>query len=96
MLEVKIFGRQDCDACKSTRAKFETFATRWQASDKMKILFFDMETVDGLAEGAFHGAHKVPTTIIEQNGTELARWDGKVPLSEEFKQYFEVNPAQLN
>ena len=47
-----------------------------------------METVDGLGEGAFYSVDKIPSTVIEKEGTILARWDGKVPLSEEFKTFF--------
>jgi hypothetical protein len=32
---------------------------------------------------------KIPATVIEKNGNIIRRWDGVVPLSEEFKQYFE-------
>ena len=85
MLDIKVFGKQDCDACKSTREKIITFARRWGVEDKINLTFYDMETIDGLSEGAFRGAHQVPTTIIEKDGQEIARWDGKVPLSEEFK-----------
>jgi hydrogenase maturation factor len=69
---IKVFGKPGCEFCKTTVKKFETFLALWKINDKAKISFFDMETVDGLAEGAL-----------------LARWDGKVPLSEEFKPIFE-------
>ena len=88
-LEVKVFGKPDCEFCKTTMKKFETFFSRWNIDQaKAKLNFFDMETVDGLAEGAFYSVTKIPSTIIEKSGDLLARWDGKVPLSEEFKSYF--------
>jgi thiol-disulfide isomerase/thioredoxin len=86
---IKVFGKPGCEFCKTTVKKFETFLALWKINDKAKISFFDMETVDGLAEGAFLGVTKIPTTIIEKDGSVLARWDGKVPLSEEFKPIFE-------
>ncbi|MDD5382825.1 MAG: thioredoxin family protein [Candidatus Margulisbacteria bacterium] len=88
-MEVKVFGKPGCEFCKTTMKKFETFFGRWGIdSEKVKLNFFDMETVDGLAEGAFYSVIKIPATVIEKEGSVLARWDGKVPLSEEFKEHF--------
>ncbi len=89
-MQVKIFGKPGCEFCKTTLQKFETFTKRWGISaEAVALSFFDMETVDGLAEGAFYSVTKIPTTIIEKEKGILARWDGKVPLSEEFKAFFE-------
>jgi glutaredoxin len=88
-MEVKVFGKPGCEYCKTTYKKFETFLGRWNINSSLvKLDFFDMETVDGLAEGAFYGVTKIPSTVIEKEGQVLARWDGKVPLSEEFKGLF--------
>ena len=88
-LEVKVFGKPDCEFCKTTMKKFETFFGRWEIDPaKVKLDFFDMETVDGLAEGAFYSVTKIPSTVIEQQSEVLARWDGQVPLSNEFKDHF--------
>ncbi len=90
-MEVKIFGKPGCEYCKTTIKKFETFFDRWSIDKNIiPLLFFDMEQVDGLAEGAFYSVSKIPSTIIEKDGRILARWDGQVPLSEEFKKYFEA------
>jgi len=88
MVEVKVFGKPGCEYCKTTVKKFETFFDRWKINPQ--LTFFDMEQVDGLAEGAFYSVSKIPATIIEKDGNILARWDGAVPLSEEFKKYFEA------
>jgi thiol-disulfide isomerase/thioredoxin len=89
MMNVKVFGKPGCEYCKTTMKKFETFLSLWKIQEKLKLSFFDMETVDGLAEGAFLGVIKIPTSIIEKDGSVVARWDGKVPLSEEVKPVFE-------
>ena len=88
-MKVKVFGKPGCEFCKTTMKKFETFLTLWKITDKVDLAFFDMETVDGLAEGAFLSVAKIPTSIIEHDGNVLARWDGKVPVSEDFKPHFE-------
>lgn len=88
-MEVKIFGKPGCEYCKTTMQKFETFLGRWNIEESMvKLSFFDLETVDGLAEGAFYSVTKIPSTIIERDSSILKRWDGVVPLSEEFKDFF--------
>ena len=94
-LEVKVFGKPGCEFCKTTMKKFETFIGRWDiAETKVKLDFFDMETVDGLAEGAFYSVTKIPSTVIEADGQQLDFWHGKVPLSKEFEKHFEaLRPA---
>lgn len=88
-LEVKVFGKPGCEFCKTTVKKFETFFKRWEVDQEKVILkFFDMETVDGLAEGAFYSVVKIPSTVIEAGEDVVARWDGTVPVSSEFKDHF--------
>lgn len=92
-MEIKVFGKPGCEFCKTTVKKFETFLKRWKiGSEQVQLSFLDMETVDGLAEGAFYSVTKIPSTVIEKDGNVLATWHGKVPLSEEFKQYFTPTP----
>lgn len=89
-MDVKVFGKPGCEYCKTTIKKFETFFDRWNIDKRaVSLNFFDMEQVDGLAEGAFYSVSKIPSTIIEKDGNIVARWDGVVPLSEEFKMYLE-------
>jgi glutaredoxin len=96
-MEVKVFGKPGCEYCKTTVKKFETFFGRWNIDEsKVKLSFFDMETVDGLAEGAFYGVIKIPSTVIERDSGVLKRWDGEVPLSEEFKEFFADLSGPLN
>jgi glutaredoxin len=88
-IEVKVFGKPGCEYCKTTVKKFETFLGRWNIpSEKVALNFYDMETVDGLAEGAFNSVIKIPTTIIKDQSSLLARWDGQVPLSKDFENFF--------
>lgn len=90
-MNIKIFGKDGCKFCKTTIEKFETFLKRWNI-DKQKVSldYYNMDSVDGLAEGAFYSVGKIPTTVIEKDGETLIRWDGKVPLSSEFKDLFAV------
>lgn len=88
-MDIKVFGKPGCEFCKTTMKKFETFFDRWDVDKtNVALTFFDMGTVDGLSEGAFYSVTKIPATVIEKDANILARWDGKVPLSEEFKRFF--------
>lgn len=88
-LEVKVFGKPGCEFCKTTMKKFETFFQRWSVDqNRVTLTFFDMETADGLAEGAFYSVTKIPSTVIEKDSDVINFWHGQVPLSEEFKSLF--------
>lgn len=87
-MEVQVFGKQNCGKCSSTKHKLEHFIARLGLAEKVRLTFFDMDTVDGMAEGAFRDVFHVPTTIIEENGRDVVRWDGMIPDSADLKQYF--------
>jgi thiol-disulfide isomerase/thioredoxin len=87
-LKVTVFGRKDCDACKAAQEKIVYFAEKWGKAQETLIEFVDMDTPDGLAEGAYRDVYEIPTVIFEEEDRELVRWVKKVPLSKEFKQYF--------
>jgi len=86
-MEIKIFGKTDCAKCQTTKNKFHFFLKKWNVSDKVEVTFYDMDTMDGLTEGAFYSVGKVPTTILEDEGEEKSRWAGEVPKSEDIKKY---------
>ena len=87
-MKIKIFGKKDCQSCSAVKEKFTFFFSKWELSDKMELIFYDLDTLEGLTEAATASALEVPTTIIEKNGQEIARWEKVVPQSQEFKKYF--------
>lgn len=87
-MRVSVFGKKDCDACKSAVAKIDYFSRKWNRSADTTIEFVDMETVDGLAEGAWRDVYDVPTVILDDGSREVARWVKQVPLSRDFRKYF--------
>ncbi|MCD5401799.1 thioredoxin family protein [candidate division NPL-UPA2 bacterium] len=91
-MEIKIFGKKSCVKCQTTKNKFHFFLKKWNISDKVRANFYDMDTVEGLSEGAFYGVGRVPTTILENEGREKARWTGEVPKSGDFKKYLIKEP----
>ena len=87
-MEIQVFGKQNCGKCTSTKHKVQHFIDKLGLQGAVNMIFFDMDTVDGMAEGAFCDVFDVPTTIIRDQGRDLARWSGVVPDSVDLKQYF--------
>jgi hypothetical protein len=88
MIKVSVFGKKECEACKAAMKKMTYFSRKWGKQDSTCVDFVDMETPDGLAEGAYRDVYDIPTVILEQGGVEMVRWVKKVPASREFKPYF--------
>jgi thiol-disulfide isomerase/thioredoxin len=89
IIKIKVFGKTTCEACKAVKDKFNFFLNHWGLSDQAEIIYIDLDTVEGLSQGAYFDALEFPTTILEKNGLELARWKKTVPTSQEFKKFFE-------
>ncbi len=82
---IKVFGKPDCAKCKTTKNKLEFFLPKWNVSDQVKMSFYNMDTVEGLAEGAFYNVDNIPTTLVEKDGKEIKRWELEVPPSGEIE-----------
>lgn len=82
-MKLTIFGKKDCPACRQAKEKVEYYLARWQVD--IPLEYYDMETTDGLALGAYHDIIEVPTVLAEEDGKELGRWVKFPPLSEELK-----------
>ena len=81
MKEVKIFGKNNCARCKSTRNKLEHLIERENL--KINYHYYDMENLGDLTEATFMAVFKVPTTIVILEGKEVKRWEEEIPPSEE-------------
>lgn len=92
-MKIKIFGKKRCAICETTKNKFEHFLKKNNYQESIILEFYDMDTIDGLAEGAYYDVLKIPTTVIEKEADILCRWDGEVPRTEEFKKYIVPLPA---
>jgi thiol-disulfide isomerase/thioredoxin len=82
-VEIMVFGREECPNCKHAKKSIAEFLDKNGIADSVKHVYYDMDTVDGLAEGAFNDVRSIPTTIINHDGKNIARWDGMVPPPEE-------------
>ena len=85
MKKVYIFGKPTCSVCKDARKKIEYFKKKENFA--AQIEYYNMETIDGLTEGAFHEVSDIPTVIIFDDKNELARWEKQPPISKEFLSY---------
>ena len=86
-MQVHVFGKQDCAKCESTKHKLEHLIGKLGVADRVRLQFFDMETVDGLTEGSFRDVFDIPTTIVERDGEDVVRWEGTIPSTAAIKQY---------
>ena len=91
-MEVSVFGKPGCAKCETTKNKLAHFLTRWGMTDKVPLKFFDMSTMDGMAEGAYHGVLNIPTVIIHKGEESVARWDGQVPRSQDVRARLQETP----
>ncbi len=93
MLTFEVYGKNGCAKCKSTRSKLGHFITKADRVGDVKVDYHDMDTVDGMAEGAFNDVTDIPTTILRADGGDaLARWEGWLPPSAEVKAYLARAP----
>jgi hypothetical protein len=85
MVAIQVFGKEGCAQCLTAKAKFSHYLTKKALDGKVQLLFFDMGTVEGLAEGAYQDVSDIPTTIITDEDNVVARWEKRVPTTEEFE-----------
>lgn len=85
MKKVYIFGKPTCPVCKNALSKVSYFKHKGKFDAEIK--YFDMETLDGLAESSFFEVSDIPTVLILDEQRELVRWVKKPPISEEFLPY---------
>jgi len=86
-MRITVFGKNGCAKCQTTKNKIKHFITKWEMDGKVDVTYHDMDTVDGMAEGAYNDVLHVPTTILEKDDRVIARWDGEVPHSEKIKEH---------
>ncbi len=88
-MQVLVFGRPTCQVCKQAIEKIGYFLDKWEYTKQVPISYFDMDTVDGLAEGAFYEVSDIPTVVLQYKKQELDRWVKRPPLSKELKPHLD-------
>ncbi len=89
MARFLIFGKEGCKVCKKVYHKLEYFKNNYLPN--AEIFYYDMESVDGLAEGAYRDVSEVPTIILEKDGSELGRWQKVPPTYKRLREILGLN-----
>jgi len=52
-----------------------------------EVQYFDVDTVDGLAEASYYDIASTPSTVVlDNNENEIKIWRGKTPRLEEIRE----------
>jgi glutaredoxin len=79
-MKVKFFYKKDCPKCPAAKEALERFFP-----DLPKELH-DIDTVEGLAEGAYYQVMSTPSIlIVDSEEREVKSWRGEVPTLSEVK-----------
>ena len=82
MEKVKVFVKDGCAKCPSAK---EVGGLLLQ--EGLEVLYYDIDTVDGLAEATYYGVLSTPTMIVEDSEEKmLADFRGTVPTVEQVKE----------
>ena len=82
MGKVKVFVKDGCIKCPSAK---EVGGLLLQ--EGVEVLYYDIDTADGLAEASFYGVLSTPTMIVEDSAEKmLADFRGTVPTVQQVKE----------
>jgi hypothetical protein len=84
------FVKENCSACTNAKEKIGFFLKKWEMTDTIEIEEFDCSTEDGLIEAAMEGVGEIPTIVLQNDGTEIGRWEKKAPVSDELMELLGV------
>ncbi|MBO3802266.1 MAG: thioredoxin family protein [Candidatus Brockarchaeota archaeon] len=77
-MKVKLFYREECGKCPPAKEACARLEERG-----IKVEYFDVDTVEGMAEAAFYEVAATPTAIVvDEGGKEVASWRGRAPDEE--------------
>ena len=73
-MKIKIFWQKNCPHCPEAKNVGN------QLEKEITVQYFDIGTVDGLAEASYHNIAATPSIIIVDNDdNEIKVWRGKIP-----------------
>jgi len=84
-MKLVFFVKENCEVCKNAKEKVAFFLDKWGAADSVATESISLDSEDGLVEAAMIGVAEVPTIILQDDGSEVGRWEKKAPPSEELK-----------
>ncbi|MCS7258564.1 MAG: thioredoxin family protein [candidate division WOR-3 bacterium] len=75
-MKLLLFGKESCEVCKNIKEKLEHYSNKYQP---IEIIYYDVETVDGLTECAYRSVPDIPTVILIDEEKEIRRWVQSAP-----------------
>ena len=86
---LKVFVKNGCYKCPSAKEVGESLS-----KEGLEVYFYDLDTIDGLAEASYYGVLATPTLIIEDKDEKtLADFRGVVPTPQQIKEI--LFPTQI-
>lgn len=80
-MKIKIFWQENCPNCPKVKELGE------ELEKEFTVQYFDVNSVDGLAEASYHDIMSTPSVVIADNSdSEIKTWREKVPFLEEIKE----------
>ena len=80
-MEIKIFWQKNCPHCPEAKN------TGKQLEKEAEVQYFDVDTVDGLAEASYYDIASTPSiAVLDNNDNEIKIWRGKTPRLEEIRE----------
>ena len=86
MGKVKVFVKDGCHKCPSAKEVGAVLK-----KEGLEVLYYNMDTVDGLAEASYYGILSTPTLIVEdRDENTLADFRGVVPTPQQIKDVLHI------
>ena len=80
---IKIFTKAKCPKCPAVKEMGAVLK-----KEGVRVLNYDLDTIDGLAEASFYSILSTPSIVIEdEEEREVISWRGVVPTLQEVKEY---------
>lgn len=78
---IKIFTKSNCPKCPAAKQMAQELM-----KEGLKVVNYDLDTIEGLTEAAYYGILSTPSIIIEdETEDEIASWRGVLPNLQELK-----------
>lgn len=82
---LKIFTQPKCPKCPAAKKLGKKIE---KEIENLKVEYFDVSTVDGLAEASFYTVLSTPGVILcNKKGKEIVGWRGETPEINELKKH---------
>jgi glutaredoxin len=80
-MKIKIFWQKNCPHCPEAKNM------GIQLEKEVEVQYFDIDTVDGLAEASYYDIASTPSiAVLDNNDNEIKIWRGKTPHLEEIRE----------